>query len=242
MPQLTEHIRAIAFDLDGTLIDTMGDLAVAVNVTLGSLNARSLPEESIAALVGNGVEALVHGALKESTGQVPPPEQAAAALALFRRQYARALFKHSRVYPGVREGLSALSELPLSLCCITNKESQFTTPLLEAAGLSAFFTFTLCADRLQDRKPAPSMLLAACSRLSISPAELLYVGDSGLDVVAARAAGSPVIAVTYGYGKARFGERRPDGVAGKLADLPQMFRRSTDARAGLTWMPLGTTP
>src|SRR5579871_5294282 len=116
MPQLSEPIRAVAFDLDGTLIDTMADLAAAVNVTLASLDAPRLQEERIAALVGNGVEALVRGALQESLGTVPTPQRAAAALELFRRQYGRALFKHSRLYPGVRQGLRTLGEMQLSLC------------------------------------------------------------------------------------------------------------------------------
>jgi phosphoglycolate phosphatase len=199
---LTERIRAVAFDLDGTLIDTMGDLAAAVNLMLSMLGARELPEARVRALVGNGVEQLVVRALVESVGSsATHAAQRSAALALFRRLYGQGLFQHSKVYPGVVPALRSLAAAGISMCCITNKDSVFAEPLLRAAGLSEFFAFTLCADRAEDRKPSPNMLLAACSRLGITPAEMLYVGDSSMDIAAARAAGSPVIAVNYGYGK-----------------------------------------
>ncbi|MCF7643657.1 HAD family hydrolase, partial [Acinetobacter johnsonii] len=86
------------------------------------------------------------------------------------------------VYPGVLQALQALRDAGVSLCCITNKDSAFTLPLLEQAGLSRLFDFTLCADRPEDRKPSPNLLLAACSRFGIGPSGLLYVGDSAVDV------------------------------------------------------------
>ena len=141
-------------------------------------------------------------AFTESLGDLPShTAQRSAALALFRRLYGQDLFKRSTVYPGVVQTLRSLADSGISLCCITNKDSVFAEPLLREAQLSGFFAFTLCADRAEDRKPSPNMLLAACSRLGIAPAEMLYVGDSGMDIAAARAAGCPVIAVSYGYGK-----------------------------------------
>lgn len=179
---LIERIRAAAFDLDGTLIDTMGDLASAVNLMLGMLGARELPEPRVRSLVGNGVEQLVLRALAESLGQPPAhAAQRSAAHALFRRLYGQNLFKRSTVYPGVLQTLKTLSAGGVSLCCITNKDSIFAVPLLQQAGLSDLLSFTLCADRAEDRKPSPNMLLAACSRLGISPGQMLYVGDSGID-------------------------------------------------------------
>ena len=197
-----ERIRAVAFDLDGTLIDTMGDLTAAVNLMLSMLGARELPDPRVRALVGNGVEQLVLRALNESVGDTPTQAaQRSTALALFRTLYGQGLFQRSKVYPGVVQALRSLADARISLCCITNKDSVFAEPLLKAAALSELFAFTLCADRAEDRKPSPNMLLAACSRFGIAPAEMLYVGDSDVDIAAARAAGSPVIAVTYGYGK-----------------------------------------
>jgi phosphoglycolate phosphatase len=221
MPKLTEPVQAVAFDLDGTLIDTMGDLSAAVNLMLSMLGARELPEPRIRALVGNGVEQLVLRALTESVGDTPTHSaQRSAALALFRRLYGQGLFKRSKVYPGVVQALRSFAEAGISLCCITNKDSVFSEPLLKEAGLSAFFAFTLCADRAEDRKPSPNMLLAACSRLGIAPAQMLYVGDTSMDIKAARAAGSPVIAVSYGYGKEHAADDvRADGLVGDLTEI-----------------------
>jgi len=227
MPKLTERIRAVAFDLDGTLIDTMGDLSAAVNLMLSMLGARELPEPRVRALVGNGVEQLVLRALTESVGNTPTHSaQRSAALALFRRLYGQGLFKRSKVYPGVVQALRSLEDAGLSLCCITNKDSVFSAPLLKEAGLSAYFAFTLCADRAEDRKPSPNMLLAACSRLGIAPAELLYVGDTSMDIKAARAAGSPVIAVSYGYGKEHAADDvRADVLVGDLTEIVALFQK-----------------
>lgn len=231
MVMLAERIRAAAFDLDGTLIDTMGDLSAAVNLMLSMLGARELPESRVRALVGNGVDQLVLRALTESLDKRPTHSaQQSAALALFRRLYGQGLFKRSAVYPGVVQALQSLADARMPLCCITNKDSMFAEPLLEQAGLSGFFAFTLCADRAEDRKPSPNMLRAACSRLGISPAEMLYVGDSDMDIAAARAAGCPVIAVSYGYGKHHAGadpraDAQADGIVDKLTDLVTLFLR-----------------
>lgn len=223
MQKLTERIRAVAFDLDGTLIDTMGDLAAAVNLMLSMLGAKELPQLRVRALVGNGVDQLVMRALNESVGSsATHAARRSAALALFRRLYGQGLFKHSKVYPGVAQALRSLAEAGISLCCITNKDSVFAEPLLKQAALSELLSFTLCADRAEDRKPSPNMLLAACSRFGIAPAEMLYVGDSSMDIAAARAAGSPVIAVSYGYGKdhaAGAGEVQADGCVDDLTEL-----------------------
>jgi phosphoglycolate phosphatase len=236
MPKVTERIRAAAFDLDGTLIDTMADLAAAVNLMLTMLGARELPEPRVRSLVGNGVEQLVLRALAESLGDLPThAAQRSAALTLFKRLYAQALFKRSQVFPDVTQALHALKDAGIRLCCITNKDSLFAEPLLEEAGLNEFFAFTLCADRAEDRKPSPNMLLAACSRFCIAPAEMLYVGDSAVDIAAARAAGCPVIAVSYGYGRdhddlhGAAAHIPPDARVDKLTDLVTIcLRPSTD--------------
>jgi phosphoglycolate phosphatase len=221
MPKLVERFRAAAFDLDGTLVDTMPDLTAAVNLMLGMLGANELPEDRVKALVGNGVDQLVIRALTESLGKPPAyPAQRSAALTLFRRVYGNTVYKKSEVYPGVVQTLRSLSDAGITLCCITNKDSVFALPLLEQAGLARYLKFTLCADRIEDRKPGPGMLLAACSRLGIAPAEMLYVGDSGIDVAAARAAGCPVVTVTYGYGKHHPGQgAHPDGIVDSMSEI-----------------------
>jgi phosphoglycolate phosphatase len=243
MPKLTERVRAAAFDLDGTLIDTMGDLSAAVNLMLGMLGATELPEPRVRALVGNGVDQLVLRALTESLGnRTTHSAQRSAALALFRRLYGQGLFKHSKVYPGVVQALRSLADAGIALCCITNKDSMFAEPLLQEAGLGGFFAFTLCADRPEDRKPSPNMLLAACSRLGIAPAEMLYVGDTSMDIAAARAAGCPVIAVSYGYGKDHSNsEARADGFVDRLTDLVTMYLRSPACQPRLKLCTTGAT-
>src|ERR1700761_43911 len=245
MLKLNETIRAVAFDLDGTLIDTMGDLAASVNQMLSLLGAKELPEARVRALVGNGVETLVQRALNESVGNsATHAAQRSAALALFRRVYGQGLFKHSKVYPGVVDTLRALSEAGLALCCITNKDSAFAEPLLRAAGLSEFLSFTLCADRAEDRNPSPNMLLAACSRLGITPAEMLYVGDSSMDIAAARAAGSPVIAVSYGYGKDHAGgpgDVQPDGRVDDMTEIVALSMPQTSGKPHLKVYNTGAT-
>ncbi|HUI62480.1 MAG TPA: HAD-IA family hydrolase, partial [Steroidobacteraceae bacterium] len=142
--------------------------------------------------------------------------------------------------PGVLQALRSLSAADIQLACITNKDSAFALPLLQQAELSGLLAFTLCADRVEDRKPSPNMLLAACSRLGIAPAQMLYVGDSGGDIAAAQAAGCRVVAVTYGYGNAQsLAAARPDGLIGQLADLVTLYGRPGRARADLDSCPTG---
>ena len=125
MSKLNERIRAVAFDLDGTLIDTMGDLAASVNLMLGMLGAKELPESRVRALVGNGVETLVLRALGESVGNsATHAAQRSAALALFRRVYGQNLYKHSKVYPGVVETLRALSQAGLLSAALPTKTAH----------------------------------------------------------------------------------------------------------------------
>jgi phosphoglycolate phosphatase len=223
MPDPTERarIRAVAFDLDGTLVDTMPDLADAMNRTLGMLGTRALSYERIKALVGHGFEQFVHDGLAESLGTKPThPAQQSAAIALARRIYAQEVFKRSQVYPGVTQALESLAADGVLVCCITNKISVFAEPLLQQAGLASYFAFTLCADRPEDRKPSPHMLSLACSRFGIAPAQMMYVGDSGIDIAAARAAGCPVVMVTYGYGRPPAKtEAQPDKFVESLTDL-----------------------
>ena len=203
MAKLIERIRAVAFDLDGTLVDTAPDLANAVNRTLATLGLPALPPERIPALIGEGIDRFLTKALTESCGVPPPQVMLPAAAAVFSRLYGERLFENSRVYPGVMQALSALEQAGIALCCVTNKHSAFAIPLLEAALLREYFVFTLCADRVEDRKPKPDLLLAACGHLDVEPAQMLYVGDSHTDVAAAEAAGCKVLVVDYGYDQGR---------------------------------------
>lgn len=221
MPKLVERIRAVAFDLDGTLVDSAPDIADAANAMLKQLGHPLLADGRIAAMIGGGVDRLVERALAESTGAAPRAAERRTAADLFRREYAAHLFVRSRVFPGVVEGLMALANCGLRLCCVTNKARLFALPLLEAAGLSRHFAFVLCADhRPESFKPGPELLFVAWRWLQIRPEELLCVGDSGTDVAAARAAGCPIAAVSYGYhGAQPIAFERPDWIIGSLAEI-----------------------
>ncbi len=223
MRLLVERCRAVAFDLDGTLVDSAPDLARAANGMLAALGHRALPEERVAAAIGDGVDALVARAIAESTGTAADAKALDEAGRVFRELYAQRVFEASRVYPGVREGLAALAARGMPLGCITNKASRFTTALLEKAGLAQWLAFVECADAPEQRKPAPFLLSKACGELGIAPRELLYVGDSALDVAAARAAGCPVVIVAYGYNRGHpASESGADAVIASLAEIAQM--------------------
>jgi phosphoglycolate phosphatase len=227
MVRLIDSIEAVAFDLDGTLIDTAPDLAAAANSMLEILGGRPLPEQRIAALIGDGVDAFVARVLEESCGASKlNARRQSWARVLFRNLYEQDLFARGRVFPGVEQALQALEYAELPVCCITNKESRFALPLLEAAGLRERLAVTVCADLPEARKPSPSMLLAACSQLVVEPANMLYVGDSPSDIAAARAARCRVAAVTYGYGDYdALAAAGPDGVLSNLAKITSIRLR-----------------
>jgi phosphoglycolate phosphatase len=199
MARLLEGVRAVAFDLDGTLVDSAPDIAAAANATLEAMGMRSVPEASVALAIGDGTDMLVIRTMTESNGWMPTPDRLVTGIMRFREEYARRAWVASRLYPGVAEGLDALRARGLPLVCITNKASRFTAEVLERSGLAPRLAFACCADTPEQRKPRPDLLHEACARLDIGAAELLFVGDSALDVEAARAAGSPVVVVDYGY-------------------------------------------
>lgn len=228
--QLKLHrVRAVAFDLDGTLIDTLPDLAGAVNAMLTGLGARTLSQERVKELIGDGADKLVARAVAEAfTGRAEPAIPGEGELGarqlegmeLFFDYYGEHLFSQSRVYPEAARTLRVLADHGVAVCCVTNKSSRFALPLLERTGLSALLRFTLCADRTQDRKPSPVLLLETCRRLDVTPREMLYVGDSHTDVVAAHAAGGGAIAVTFGYHKQGSLERvKPDATVSSLMQI-----------------------
>lgn len=220
MPDLLAHARAVAFDLDGTLVHSAPDLAAAANAMLAERELPRLPEARVAAAIGDGIDALVVRVLEESAGRSPDAGTVAHAASRFRELYARDVFTASRVFPGVREGLERMAALGLPLGCITNKARPFTAEILERAGLAPGLAFVECAESPKERKPAPFLLLKACRDLGIAPAQLLFVGDSALDVAAARAAGCPVVLVDYGYNRGRpASEAGADAVIGSLEDL-----------------------
>jgi phosphoglycolate phosphatase len=192
-------VRAVAIDLDGTMLDTVEDLCNAVNHMLGELRLRKLDLELVRTFVGKGVANLVERSLRAALAREPDEALVSSALPLYEAHYERVNGDTTTIYPGVREGLDALARAGLPLACITNKSSRFTGPLLERIGFAHYFKVVVCGDTLPKKKPDPLPLTHAAQCLEVQPAEMLMIGDSINDAQAARAAGCPVFCVTYGY-------------------------------------------
>ena len=189
-------LRAAIVDLDGTMVDTLGDFAVALNRTLDELRLPGIERTAIEQMVGKGSEHLVRSVLSHVGGA---PQQYAAAWDAYQRHYLAINGQHSEVYPGVLEGLALLKSRGLRLACLTNKPTSFAVPLLASKGLDGFFSVVFGGDAFERKKPDPLPLRKTCEALPSEPGQTLMIGDSSNDAAAARAAGCPVLLVTYGY-------------------------------------------
>lgn len=195
-------------DLDGTMVDTMGDFTEALNRMLLDLRLPALVAAEVEPMVGKGTEHLLHCALRHVLAKQGATQEAlpAAAQALFAQALERYMHHyieingaHSAVYAGVMQGLQALKQAGLRLACVTNKPLAFTTPLLRAKGLDGLFDVVFGGDSFARKKPDPLPLHKACEALGTLPAQTVMIGDSSNDAQAGRAAGCPVLLVTYGY-------------------------------------------
>ncbi|MBM3356307.1 MAG: phosphoglycolate phosphatase [Betaproteobacteria bacterium] len=202
-PRFPLRVKAVMVDLDGTLADTIPDLAVATNRMLERVGRPRLEESTVRTFVGKGIGKLVERALAGSLEGAPPNGLLERALPLFEECYAGVNGRYTTVYPGVMEGLQQLRAAGLPLACVTNKAQRFTAPLLEHLGLASYFGQVIAGDTLPQRKPDPAPLLYACRKFEIAPHEMLMIGDSLNDAEAARAAGCPVFCVSYGYNEGR---------------------------------------
>ncbi len=189
-------LQAAIIDLDGTLVDTLGDFTVALNATLSELALPTLERTAIERMVGKGSEHLIRSALHAVGAHADRFRDAWAA---YQRHYDATNGRHADVYPGAREGMERLRAQGLKLACVTNKPGRFAEDLLRAKGLRGFFDVVFGGDAFEHKKPHPQPLLMACQALGSEPARTLMVGDSSNDAQAARAAGCPVALVTYGY-------------------------------------------
>lgn len=208
---------AAIIDLDGTMVDTVGDFEVALNRTLAELGQRGVHRAFIERTVGKGSEHLIRSTLAEVGADAALYEPAWAA---YQRHYRQINGAHSAVYPGVAEGLQALRARGLRLACLTNKPGEFARELLARKGLDGFFDQVFGGDAFARKKPDPLPLLRTCEALGTLPAQTLMVGDSSNDCAAARAAGCPVVLVRYGYNHGEPVEAaRPDRVIDRLDAL-----------------------
>ena len=193
-------VKAVMIDLDGTLLDTALDIAVAANAMLGELGRPQCEVDQIRNYIGRGIPNLVKRCLAGRLDAADDPEPAPeAALASFRGHYAASNGRYATIYPGVLEGLRNMQDQGLRLACITNKAAAFTLPLLESSKLAQWFDLVVCGDTLARNKPDPMQLTHVCSEFSVAASLALLIGDSVNDVRAARAAGCPVFCVPYGY-------------------------------------------
>jgi len=192
-------VRAIAIDLDGTMLDTVEDLAIAVNETLDELSLPALDPSLVRTFVGKGLANLVCRSLTAALGREPEADFLARALPLYETHYERVNGQTTTIYPGVPEGLERLAAAGFPLACVTNKSKRFTGPLLERIGFARYFSLVLSGDSLPKKKPDPLPLTHAAQHFSVTPAQMLMIGDSVNDAQAARAAGCPIFCVTYGY-------------------------------------------
>ncbi|WP_226930459.1 phosphoglycolate phosphatase [Stutzerimonas chloritidismutans] len=191
--------RLVMFDLDGTLMDSVPDLAAAVDKMLMLLGRKPAGIARVRDWVGNGSRVLVRRALADKLEHEGVSDELAdEALALFMQAYAGG-HELTAVYPGVRECLDWLREREVRLAIITNKPAQFIEPLLEEKGLAGYFQWLVGGDTLPQQKPDPAALFWVMDKAGVAPGESLFVGDSRNDVRAAKAATVPCVALTYGY-------------------------------------------
>ena len=193
--------KVLIFDLDGTLIDSVPDLAFAVNDMLGRIGKKRFDEETIRYWVGNGAQMLVKRALvgKREIDDNDMEADFTKALSLFLEAYENTLCKETLLYPGVYQTLERLLERGYKLAIVTNKPTPFVAPILKKLGLDPFFDAFLGGDSLPEKKPHPAPLLHMCSMMGVDVGEALMIGDSKNDILAAKSCNMQSIGVTYGY-------------------------------------------
>jgi phosphoglycolate phosphatase len=187
---------AAIIDLDGTLVDTLGDFEAAIGRMLAEMGLGAVDRGFIEHTVGKGGEHLIRKTLAQAGGDAGRYAQAWSS---YQAHYGAVNGQFSALYPGAREGVERLAAAGLALACVTNKPFAFADTLLERKALRAHFAVVYGGDSLARKKPDPLPLLEACKALGSTPARTLMIGDSSNDAAAARAAGCPVVLVRYGY-------------------------------------------
>ena len=220
------RVQLVLFDLDGTLVDSVGDLAWCGNEMRRQLDLPVHQEGAALVWVGNGLERFVKRVLTGEMETEPAVDLYDRGLQIFRELYARHASDHCVVYPGVVDTLEALSARGLKLAVVTNKPEPFTSQLIAAMGLDDYFELVVAGDTTARKKPDPMPLHFAADYFGLDYRDCLMVGDSSNDVQAARAAGFAVVAVPYGYNHGcDIRESSPDLVVENLFELVTLFSR-----------------
>ncbi len=212
--------QMILLDLDGTLVDSVPDLAFCADAMMDQLGLPTHGEEKARDWVGNGMERFVRRVLVGALKGEPDEALFQRAYPLFLQLYAENTSRRSTVYPGVCDALDYMQAMGYPLGCVTNKAGSFTETLLKSLGLRDYFGIVVCGDTLSKKKPDPLPLLHAAKKLNAMPLQSLMIGDSVNDVRAARSAGFQVVCVSYGYNHGQdIITAMPDMVVDSLLDL-----------------------
>jgi phosphoglycolate phosphatase len=215
-----ERFAAVVLDLDGTLVDSVGDIADALNIALGQVGIVGFDEASVKRMVGGGSRRLVERALA-AAGVAPEPEIVKSLLEAFLAAYRAAPCVRTRLYPGARGVLDGLRADGIRLGVCTNKPAEITEAILDRLALRPVFQSVVGGGRGLPLKPAPDMLERALAELGVATAAAVMVGDGAADVGAARAAGVPVVLLAHGYSATPVGELGADALASGFEDLPR---------------------
>ncbi|WP_275553540.1 phosphoglycolate phosphatase [Mixta sp. Marseille-Q2659] len=192
-------IRALAFDLDGTLVDSVPGLAEAVDRTLNALQLPAAGAPRVSTWIGNGADIMVERALNWALQRQPEADQLRDGRALFDKFYAETAEAGTTLFPHVAQILDKLSAAGIPLALVTNKPTPFIAPLLRALGIERHFSLVIGGDDVAAKKPHPAPLFLVLGKFGLLPQELLFVGDSRNDILAAKAAGCPCVGMSFGY-------------------------------------------
>lgn len=218
-------IRGAIIDLDGTMLDTALDFHVAINRMREEFDLAPLALETIKNFVGKGTENLMRCVLAVDFGPAEVELRFEATLASYQRHYLAINGEFSTLYPDVRAGLDAMQAQGLRLACVTNKPIAFALPLLKKTGLLDYFEVIYGGDSLPRKKPDPYPLLQVCADFQLKPAQVVAIGDSSNDAIAARAAGCRVLTVPYGYNHGQsIQEVDSDGIVSTLLDAASLLQ------------------
>jgi len=216
----------LLIDVDGTLVDSVPDLAYCIDEMMIALSLPIRGEAAVRQWVGNGVERLVKRGLLNQLDGEPEAELYAKALPIFMDLYADNTSKRSCLYPGVTEGLTYMKAAGYRIGCVTNKAAQFTLPLLKDLGIFDAFEIVVSGDTLAKKKPDPLPLLHAAEKMDVAPADSMMLGDSKSDVKAARAAGFQIICMSYGYNHGEdIRDYNPDAVVDSMQEIEALLEQ-----------------
>jgi phosphoglycolate phosphatase len=216
-------VKAVMFDLDGTLVNTVPEIAFAINKMLADLGLTELPQQQVERYIGEGAQMLIRRSISAHTQHEPDEALFEQAQELFYAHYADNVTQ-SKPYEGAIATLAALQDKGLRLACVTNKPEKFTIPLLDASGLLDFFEVVVSGDTLPKKKPDPIQLRYICAKFNVLEAEAMLVGDSLTDVAAAHAAGCYIVTVPYGYNQGKpIDHNMVDDTITSLTDLVDLL-------------------